>query len=774
MVGQSFHRLPLGLSLWMAISAISLPGRAEDCTCDSVVISDLSVASTEYGSDPGGPDVLIVAGRRFPIIGGIYPDASQDEDLSLKVQEGTPFSLYIGPGRAFPHHVSLSFSCGVEEVEVNGVPIPVTEAVNSNVCYENPEAISITRKNCGLTLSIYLFNVGGKSYTISARKHPDSTPCPDDSHSPPPSENPGPGEASHTFGGSFPSGLASGVSNGIITWSAPSAADGVSLDSLRLPGVAPDPADHFFIQGTEYENDGNRLQYKTDTQLFDAVSSNDTLTLKFYQTSDPGVKTGDFYNPSNPDLTVIYERTGDAILVSRALEAGQASAIRLLEWQSNPQSASWTDFLHSRKSVTIRTMSGNNPVVTSETWSAENSPQHFLTSRVAREFEPDGQGAYRVVSVTRHADTAGTDLRVQTLVYGADGEVERRYSNDGSWSIRTSGGDARFGLQTGDTSLEVTYTPWLDAAYPSSGLPAPEHCVARVERKRVVGNATLEITETHTAGALTGRTERERVATGASGYREETTRQFTESGQYLETATFTHPASDPDHPGKIFRRIDPAGATTTYTYANFVWVEPSGNSPGGFSENTEGTFRGTYITEGSAASPDGILDSEGNTLTTRTLVIRDPSGRELRRETQAYLGGGSYETMTYTSYEYDLDLNGRVLSTTTIRDGRTVAIEERPAPGVARFTGEDGVWETVTTDPFGRVQSVASPGLTVTHSHSSLSTTITASTTGLPGRVTSSTANLSGETTSTTDEATPSPITRATTPREPIPPPAMA
>ena len=47
----------------------------------------------------------------------------------------------------------------------------------------------------------------------------------------------------------------------------------------------------------------------------------------------------------------------------------------------------------------------------------------------------------------------------------------------------------------------------------------------------------------------------------------------------------------------------------------------------------DGTLTGTYATEGVVGSYAGVLDGDGNSLSTRTLTITDENGRTVRAET---------------------------------------------------------------------------------------------------------------------------------------------
>jgi RHS repeat-associated protein len=744
------------------------PAKAEGCQCGSVVINNLMFLTQRMSdSNPGYPDIYYLAGRSFTadLAREVFPESvgvayEAADDFSMKVQDAEPFQLIMGSEDSdytWCQDAEITFSCGVERVEVNGCMLSTkdkgSDVAATTLTSADYEMIALERHGCGVVLKItlYLSYGGGETLTITPYKSEGSASCSGDEQSEEPSSAPGPDpdSSSSSSSASFSSGLVNGVSNGLITWSANTAAGAVTLDSLTFPGVAVPPAANFFLSGTEYNKVGNHLQYKTDTQLFDVLSDTNsgTLTLKFYNTSSLGSKTDGFYNPSAGLVkTITYTKYEDTISIEKT-EGGNSETTHVLEWSTTQgtTTSSWTDSANSRKLVTIRTANGNNRVVTNEEWSADGSSSYTLISRTSREYQPTNSGGFLLYKTTEDPTWAGRSNPAnvtETIYYNSNGVVERRIHSDGSWSIYTSGSDDNFAMDEDMISQNVTYTPWLDSSVPESGVPSFGNCVARVSRELSDGSST---TETYTAGVL-GAKEIQTSGT-TDGYHVETTQEFTGNSESLTSQRWIYPSSNSFTSGRPYRSIDPSGRVTTYSYEKMSY-----DTNGGFEQDNDGTLTGTYSTEGTGGSPEGVLDGDDNSLSTRTFTVTDEEGRTLHIETQAYTGNGGYDTMTVTDYSRTFDVNGHLETTTVTRDGRVISYEQIISGTETHTTDDQGILQIVTTDSQGRTLSSVRAGVTTTYAYSPQTTTITQSASGLSSRTTTTVTNLLGETVSSTDE----------------------
>ena len=796
---QPQHPFPIMLSHYFRYHALlittiiltipfSAHTNAADCKCGKVHIKKLLLSTLEYnGWDPPTRDVYQLAGKSFELVdqfngtstppGGVGVYYESEEDFSMEVQEAVAFQIVMGMnppergqarGRSqTPNFVTtptlrqnaeISFSCGVEKVKVNDYTLSIVDkdrdVAPSLRTNGSEDVIALERQGCGAVLKINLLESGGATLTITPYKSEGSASCSGDEQSEEPSSAPGPDPSSPTssFNASFSSGLVNGVSNGLITWNANNAADAVTLESLSLPGVADDPEDNFLLPGTEYYRDGNRLQYKTGTQLFDAQTNDEVLTLRFYDTSSLGSLSNGFYNPTAGLFkTITYTNAGDSIGIEKS-EGGNPVPTHALEWSTtgNTATSSWTDLANSRKLVTIRTPNNDNRVVTNEEWNVENPSAPILLSRTSREYQPKTSGGFLLYQTIEdptwpgHANAANV---TETLYYDSNDKLARRVGSDGSWNIYTIGNDSNFTMDEDALSQSVTYSPWLDSTIPQQAgdLPSLANCVARVTREEIdeYSSSVFTITETYTGGVLSAMELQTKITNG--GFDVDVSVQFPGNDLGLISETWTYPPSSSFTGGRLYRTSDPSGRSTTYSYQKMSY-----DTNDGYIQDNDGTLTGTYATEEVCGC--GALDNDGNSLTARTFTVTDEEGRTLHTETQAYIGSGNYETMTVTDYSRFFDLNGRLLSTNVTRDGRMISSETNLSGTETANMNEYGFLELQTTDSHGRALSEVRGGVTTTYTYSPLTTTITRSASDLPTTTVTTVTNLLGETVSSTDE----------------------
>jgi RHS repeat-associated protein len=774
MFTNRFHQAKLALVALIFVANIFNSASAGECKSKRVTIDKLWFATTLYSGsyNPPSYDVYQFSGRSFPLedayssyynqsaINGVSFES--EEDFSMEIEEGKPTQITMGKAdteNSYYQYAKVSFSCGVTRVKVNNYMISIenkddTQFQTITLPFALTSIVSLKRKGCGSVLEVILLGGAGGVLTVTPYKALNDKSCSGDEQAGTPSSEPGPGQNSSSFSAGFSSGQdANGVTNGLITWRANTALAAISVDSFHLPGVADDPLDDFLLPGTTYKKTANRLQYKTDSQLFDAETVGDDLVVKFFGTQDLGSQTAGFYNPSSGLLkTITYARFGNQVSVTK-IEGGVTELTHLLEWSSTGAGAdtitstSWTDLAQSKKIVTICGTNGSNTKVTSEEWNLEGSSSYSLISRVSREYD----AIQRLVKTTTDPVWPGrlsTANLVETIQYETEGNIERRTFADGSWSIDTHGADANFSIPTGITSQTVTYTPWLDTVYPTTGLPSLASCVARVSR---VGPDS-ETVETWTAGVMSASEETSTSLEG--GYTTVSTKTYTgiTSGDFLLSQRLSYPSGSMlnINSGRLFRTIEASGRTTTYSYAKMLFNAVNGL----FQEDAaNGTFLATYSTEGTVGHEDGLLDADDNSLTTRTLTIEDPDGNTVRSEIQAYLGSGNYDTMTVTRYERSYNLDGSVHTTSTYQDDRLISVEETVSRNVTQLTDEQGISEIRTTDSQGRTATVIRQGITTTYNYAGLTTTATQTASGMTPRTTTSIRNLVGDVISETDES---------------------
>jgi RHS repeat-associated protein len=770
MFTNRFHQAKLALVALLLVANIFNSVSAGECKSKRVTIDKLWFATTLYygNYNPPSYDVYQFSGRSFPLedayssyynqsdINGVSFES--EEDFSMEIEEGKPTQITMGNAdteNSYYQYAKVSFACGVTRVDVNGYMFSVENKDDAQfqtitLPFALISKVSFKRQECGAVLEVILLGGAGGALTVTPYKALDDKSCSGDEQAGTPSSEPGPGENSSCISASFSSGqAANGVTNGLITWRANTASAAISVGSFYLPGVADDPLNDFLLPGTTYKKTATRLQYKTYSQLFDAETVGDDLVVKFYGTQNLGNQTDGFYNPGSGLLkTIIYARFGNQVSVTK-IEGGVTELTHLLEWSSTGAGAdtitstSWTDLAQSRKIVTICGSNGSNTKVTSEEWNTEGSSSYSLISRVSREYD----ASQRLVQTTTDPVWPGrlnAANIVESLQYETEGNIERSTFADGSWSIDTQGADANFSMPTGVTSQTVTYTPWLNTGYPATGLPALASCVARVSRVGPDG----ETVETWTAGVMSASEETSTSLEG--GYTTVSTKTYTDSSHFLLTKSLTYPSGcvPAINSGRLFRTIDASGRTTTYSYAKMSFNAVNGL----FQEDAaNGTFLATYSTEGTVGNESGLLDADGNALTTRTLTIEAPDGKTVRSEVQAYIGSGSYDTMTVTRYERSYNLDGSVHTTSTYQDNRLISEEETVSRNVTRLTDEQGILEIRATDSKGRTATLIRQGITTTYSYAGLTTTATQTASGMTPRTTTSIRNLVGDVISETD-----------------------
>ncbi|MEI8037391.1 MAG: DUF2235 domain-containing protein [Verrucomicrobiota bacterium] len=787
----------LVVAAWLMLAAWQGTSFGAECKCKTVSINKLSLMAWQYVFDDSGcqdpnlwPDYYPPLEDRTFNFGGqcfnfttlvnrfvrlpadeyswyvywyTYVAYDSPADLSLEVDDQSWLQISL-PAVRSDKVCTVTFGCGVEKIDVVWGNITGTLVIEEGTSKSNDdrnEHIWVDKQGCLATLHVSSYSVGmwgdymsDPHYTgIETPQHPHLSirihKKPDrpatcraegglDLTSPQPSA-------------SFSSGTtAAGGSNGSIVWSAAGAEEAVSLNSIHLPGVGGGATNDFLQDETDYHQTATRWQYKTATQLFDAEKTGDDLVLKFYDTQNLGPLTGGFYNPSaGLRKTITYAKSGDAVSVSTT-EGGTTETSHVLEWNPQANTTSWTDLTQSKKWITIRGMNRSNELVTSEEWCADNTATYVLVSRTSREYEQPASGAQRLIQTTHDPvwpGRANPANLVESLHYGADGTLDRQIMPDGSWSIETHDGDDLHPLPPDGWNQVVTYTPWLNATCPESGLPQPGNCVARV-----VWDDGYEITttETYTAGILSGREESYTLTD--SGCITEITKTYTDctTNNFLVSKRLTYPPNQTPaiNSGRLFRTIDAAGRTRTYSYANM-----SLDAGGLFRLDPAGTFVATYATDGTIGHEDGLLDADGHALTTRTLTIADADGNTVRSEIQAYLGAPGYETMSVTRYLRTFNLDGSVHMTSTYQDDRLIAEEEIISRNETRITDEEGIVDIQTTDSQGRSSTVVCQGITTTYNYAGLTTTVTQAAAGMTPRTTTTIRNLVGDVICETDEA---------------------
>ncbi len=781
---------PARLILLSTLSCILLPVTtpASDCSCDKVTISKVRLGAYSTVEPNVGTFTASVAQKVFvatqPRLGsddgfstfgglGVYYETPDDFKLEVENEKPwkfVPMSVTLDSGMLNVLNLEVTFGCGVRKVQVGEYTLSVEDKdqdifdlywYGDYPVYDHFGVAKLKRDGCRITLSIEGWNFleySNEPLIITPFKPKGST-CPITGGASAPPSAPKPAPSAPDLNASFPSGTGNGgISPGLIGWSATTAADAVSFDSLAIPGQAPagaPPDSDYTLPGTEFlppKTNGtgvSRLQYTSQTQLFEATKDGDTLTLRFFpfdpaQTPAPtidwdGTAPADFHatTPANASKTLVYDRTGDDILVT---VDNVPTHLLSLSSNSSQTTTSWHDLLAGEKRAIIRTPGTPFTVETRE-FSGPIATSMTLVSRTTRTYEvetssPDG---YRAISTRRHATATGSDAadHLETLSYSANDPsfIESRVGNDGTWSLHAQQPIGAFsalssiagaltpGPESDLTSTSITARPWLGSAPQTMATLDPTEAVVDVTRSFANGTT---ISETFTTGI---RTAKSKTFTSETGV--ENTEVWSSSGQST-TSQRVMWSSENEWAGRLYRTIQPGGSCTTYTYA------------------MDGENAVTTATEGTLDSPDGLTGKS-----TRTVTTTSPEGEVLSEVLQIRNGSG-YETASTTTYSRVT--TGQQTVTTTTRDGRVVSVVTT-TPTTTTSEGEDGQ-TTTTTESEGQTpgQSVESgypnlPDLTTTFARSGLTTTTTRSAAGVPPLVSSSTRNLLGETDSSTDEA---------------------
>lgn len=764
-------RLTFSIILAVFVSAFTAPdGRAGDCSCDKVSITSLKLVSVETCGLPGASCAYsLVAGRIFtagdPATGEDLPPSGNPDDgvrytspdgFKLEVENGKPFPVQMGLESVMQfgkHKFRMSFGCGVEKVVADGNELSVRDKESDTV-----GGYTLMRKGCGVVLESPGLDSPGELITITAFK-PVNSACPAHEGAAPPAGEAA-GTAAETLNASYTLGTGTGnVSPGLLGWSAATAAGAISIDSLGVPGMITSETlvNNFVLEGTQLMpkkvNAAGvaRLQFRSQTVLLDATGDSTSLTLSFYTVSGTADPTVDWDNDNKVDFhdtsgltsfkRVKYVLDDGEITVKTGTTGTLADTIKLhFADTSTSHESIWTD-LPGQKTILVKRQVNANGTHTVTRKEYQGAALLSWTSRVYA-VHPVNAQRYRLLSTTRHSgDTAVPDITEELAYDSADPDfVKSRVGSDGTWTHYRKAIPSSLDQQdmldppTGQnlSGTLVTIRPWLGAAAPGDDTIAPAQSV--IDIRRAYGSdpdaPTTTISETFTAGVLSGRNMTVRVA--ESGFNKTITHTWSDAAHSTSTQSWTYPSGT--YEGRLYRTVDPDDKCTTYTYAD------GGND----------TVI-TTATGGSLASPYGIAEKS-----TRTITTEDADGRVLSVLTQMFTGNDDWETATSTTIDYQKEADGRVLATTTSRDGRVVSVVENNGLTTVS-SGEDGRMITDTRDEDGNpVSSVENghgtqPSITTSHSRDGLSTLTTRSASGTPSMVTSATRNLLGDLVSSTD-----------------------
>ena len=761
-------RLAIGILL-ASLCTIVPNGRASDCSCDKVTISSLKLVSYEVCGSQGADSALhVVAGRSYlaeePLSGEDAQDRQPEDGVMYTSPEG--FKLEVENSMEFvvqmaretttefgSHKFRMGFGCGVEKVTVAGNILSVKDKEA-----DTAGGYTLRRKGCGVELESPDISAPPAMITIIPSKPKDAT-CPGHDGAAPPTGSSASPDIPDLQAGYSMGTDTNVLSPGLLGWSADTATEAVSLDSLSIPGVAPAGSgyDDFVQSGTglflqKINSSGTkRLQYHSKTTLLDATSDGTTLDLKFFSLSGTPTRTVDwngdtvvdFHNTASltPFKRVQYVKNGGEVTVKvGATSPLDTLKLNFIEYLDNGTEVIWTD-LQTQKSISVRRApaSNNRKIVV-----VEERHGATLVSSVGRVFEvhPTKPFRFRLQSITRHSGDTNVPSIMEEFAYDSSDPdfVKSRTSSDGTWTHYRKEIPPpleQLDLQpepTGQYRFDTlaTIRPWLGAAAPVDGVIVPAQSVIDIRReyRSSISSQSTVISETITAGTLSARTMTVKLM--EDGYEKTITHTWANAGTSTTNQRWTYASGT--WQGRIYRSIDEADNTLTYSY------------------DASGASTVTTATAGTIANPNGIANK-----TTRTITTEDADGYTVSETLQICTGSG-FEAASTTTYTYERNEDGRLLSTTTIRDGREVS--KSGCTGGTRTTwGEDGSKTTSTSDDDGYpVSSVEHghgviPTVTTTYSRDGLTTTVTRSAPGTPPIVTSSTRNALGDQVSSTDAA---------------------
>ncbi len=241
------------------------------------------------------------------------------------------------------------------------------------------------------------------------------------------------------------------------------------------------------------------------------------------------------------------------------------------------------------------------------------------------------------------------------------------------------------------TNIEETWEPLGDL--PLAGATS-NNCRVTVETE-VNGRQVERVTRI--AGTMTGRTvwPVPVLETNASGDGWETSEelQYASATECLTTVTRKYVLGT--YGRRLFSVTGPDGVMKSYAYET----------------NETGAIIAEVITNGTAASPDGVAN-----LTTLERSDYDADGRLLAKRSLVCTSPGTFDTNAIEIEEHLYDSAG--VETNVLRNGRSVfAPETLEAGRLVSVTDEMGILTTYAYDDFGRRYSETRSGVTTTNGY---------------------------------------------------------
>lgn len=712
-----------------------------------------------------------------------YPRPQVKFKKNQPVQVNISMSIFEeGGGPSDSDLVEIQLGCGVEEVQINGVILRLTDSYPSgthedidNAPSSPPEAVwgkpvgggweaSLKGAGCQPILSIYTTlaklyqdpDGGTKSFSVTVLDPSAPSSCE--------KEDPGGMDVSENGDGGFqdeydPGEGDNGVWPGGVKWRAATLAEGVSLNSLTFPGGI------LGLPGVWSNRNSTRFQVKTQTALLDAQTSANQMVVKVFPASQIGPLASGFHDQTGktPTSTTTYLLSGGKLEILRTDSQENPVAAYTLEHDTVSGKRTWTDEITGvRKASTFVETAGANPgdlerEITHEEWHRlPASTTYELISRTKSTYINDWRGLthtpawFLVESVN---DPGGANITTQTWYDEETAQWSVQRNSDGSWVSRSRwsangpiGADGLPDLHWPSDVESVTYRPWLDSTLPSSGVPDPNTCVAELD---VSLSGGIQRRETRVMGQMTRRVDTwsENLQEGGSGpfYNVEFTRTWNSgaAGDYLDSSTWTH--TEGDWEGRTYKTVEEDGSVRRFAYEEFTY------SNAGF------TGECIQTTEW----------QEGSGLRSKRIVDEDDRLREEREEVLS--SGALWEVLTSVHYSYEIDSAGRLQSESRFRNGilfgkttyisSTETLEESMgSPAIRTITDGDGNVLSVTEDyPAG------TPDIVTTYTRAGRTETVTRSAGDLSessvtvldvaGRITSST-DAQGITTTTAYDVT--------------------
>jgi YD repeat-containing protein len=747
--------------------------------CGKVEITNLSVSAWS-DAHPEIPTYFKVDGYQIPT----EPDGSGEHafipEPPVTVWKNKVFHINMTPFQRDSEDqysdcsVSMALGCGTREVEINGMTMKFPEDtltldsrdLRSNVVDLSGEGIygataALYKTGCKVLLSIEYDCDREVDFAVKVVDPEALSGCQLQNFG----SMDGGGGSAGGFGGS-----ASGSGGTTATspiWNSTNPLDATNLENWVYRG-----------DGVSLKNNPlTRWQVLTDEALYDMEDFGGGVKVSTYALNQVGAIANGFhdqtgktkseevtYTEVSGKLQIVVERNNEVVsateLQSESL-GGSPVVTRRVE----------TDLLAGTRKVLIDTaatgVSGEEfkTTIAEEWYDASGSLGFQLISRIRTTYQNSAFG-YRaieeIVDPTYPDRALPANLITKTFYVESDGGLITY--PDGSWMLKsTSDWMGTLNLHDGlpdpnQSTFEVllqatelssaTYRPYLNGsltgAFPVVSLPALSDCTVDVEYGYDNGTDWIEASATITEGMITARRDHWRTEESVFGqtYKVDHYKTYDRSGSSRTSETWYKVTDIENDFGTLYKTINADGTGKQYAYAK-------GNYDGGEFVEGPGDFSQT-----SEWDIGAVLTSDP-ALATRLVTVKDPRGRLVDRRKQAYLGGGSYETMTRDTWVYTQDVNGRTIGTEQYTDGLLMSRETQIGQTSTQQSA-GGPLVTTVRDSQDRVISVTQtvagrPDIITNYLYPGLVETVITSAGGL-SRSYSSQRDLAGRVASETDE----------------------